>query len=151
MKKKISLLLLILSLSTSCSINDINKSNIVEVASSAAGGYLGYEFSDGDLFSTTIGSATGLVFGKVFSEFLGQDDYYYFEKEALRVLEMNNNNVTGYWKNPKTGHEGIIKISGYYGDPECRLLEHIYVKDGGSSSVLDTACREDSGLWAMIK
>ena len=75
-------------------------------------------------FSTTIGSATGLVFGKVFSEFLGQDDYYYFEKEALRVLEMNNNNVTGYWKNPKTGHEGIIKISGYYGDPECRLLEH---------------------------
>ncbi len=151
MKKKFSFLLLTLLLASSCSINDINKSNFIELSSSAAGGYLGYEFSDGDLFSTTVGSATGLVFGKFFSEFLGQDDYYYFKKEALRVLEMNNNNVTGYWKNPKTGHEGIIKISGYYGDPECRLLEHIYVKDGETLSVLDTACREESGLWAMIK
>ena len=64
---------------------------------------------------------------------------------------MNNNNVTGYWKNPLSGNEGVIKIKGYYGDPECRLIEHIFLDKNDATNVYDTACRENGGQWAMVK
>ena len=85
--------------------------------------------------------------------------YYFYSKETLKVLEINDKNkskVSGYWKNPKSGNEGVIKIKGYYGSPECRLIEHIYVESsligrGKSNNVFDAACREESGQWAMIR
>ena len=134
-----------------CTINDFNKKNLAELSASATGGYLGYHFADGDLFSTTVGSTAGLVLGKYLSDFIGQNDQYYYRQEAIRVLEMNSNQITGYWKNPKTGNEGLIKIKGYYGDPECRLIEHIFIDKDEPSNVYDTACREEGGQWAMIK
>ena len=55
-------------------------------------------------------------------------------------------------KNPKSGNNGVIKIKGYYGKPNCRLIEHIYInKDNIAKNSFDTACREESGQWAMIK
>ena len=134
----------------SCSINDVNKKSFAELTSTAAGGYIGYEISDGDLFTTTIGSTAGLIFGKIYRNFISQDDYYYYKTEALRILEMNNN-ITGYWKNPISGNEGVIKIKGYYGDPECRLIEHIFLDKDEPNNVYDTACRENGGQWAMVK
>ncbi len=135
----------------SCSINDVNKKSFAELTSTAAGGYIGYEISDGDLFTTTIGSTAGLILGKYIATFISQDDYYYYKTEALRILEMNNNNITGYWKNPISGNEGVIKIKGYYGDPECRLIEHIFLDKDEPNNVYDTACRENGGQWAMVK
>ena len=111
----------------SCSINDINKKSFAELTSTAAGGYIGYEISDGDLYTTTIGSTAGMILGKYIATFISQDDYYYYKTETIRILEMNNNNITGYWKNPISGNEGVIKIKGYYGHPNCRLIEHIYI------------------------
>ena len=141
-----------------CSVNDLNREQIVRTASTAAGGYLGYEFSDGDIFSTTVGSTIGIILGDYLSEFINQDDYYFYEREALKVLEINDNSknvISGYWKNPKTGNEGVIKIKGHYGSPECRLIEHIFIDKGllnnRPSNVYDTACRRESGQWAMIK
>ena len=51
----------------SCSINDVNKKSFAELTSTAAGGYIGYEISDGDLFTTPIGSTAGLILGIVLS------------------------------------------------------------------------------------
>ena len=150
MQNKIHLLIFFFFLS-GCSINQINQKNFAELTSTAAGGYLGYELADGDLFATSVGSAAGVILGKYLSDFFGQDDYYYYNKEALRILEINNSNFSGYWKNPISGNEGVIKIKGYFGDPECRLIEHIYSQKKKTLRKLDTACREDGGQWAMIK
>ena len=139
----------------SCTLSDLNRENAVRTSSLAAGGYLGYHLSDGDLFSTTIGSSVGLIIGKYLSDFIGQDDYYFYKTEALKTLEQNDNHrsiTTGYWKNPKSGNRGVIKIKGHYGTPECRLIEHIFInKRSSPSNVYDTACRQESGQWAMIK
>lgn len=138
----------------SCSVNDINKQSIMKTTSTAVGGYFGYELSDGDLLSTTVGSTFGAIVGTYLSEFIGQDDYYFFKKESLRVLEINDNNssvTSGYWKNPKSGNKGVVKIKGYFGSPECRLIENIYLKGNQATNSYGTASREKSGQWAMIK
>ena len=138
-----------------CSLPGINNDSLVKTSSTAAGGYLGYHLSDGDFFSTSVGSTFGLILGETLSEFIGQDDNYYFSQETLRILEINDNNnstVTGYWKNPKSRNEGVIRIKGFYGNSDCRLIEHIYVNDSsGPKNNFRTACREESGKWAMIK
>ena len=131
MKNKLFLILTFLFLG-SCTLPNINRDNLVRTSSSAAGGYLGYHLSDGDFFSTSVGSTVGLILGETLAEFIGQDDNYYFSQETLRILEINDNNnstVTGYWKNPKSRNEGVIRIKGFYGNSDCRLIEHIYVND----------------------
>ncbi len=139
----------------SCSLSNLNKNNLVKTTSSAAGGYVGYHLSDGDFFSTSVGSTIGLIIGESLSDFIGQNDNYYFTKETLRILEINDNNnttTTGYWINPKSRNEGVVKIKGYYGNSDCRLIENIYVNDNsGPKNTFSTACREQSGKWAMIK
>ena len=161
MSKKLKIIILSFTIIlSSCSINDIDKSSIMKTTSTAVGGYFGYELSDGDLLSTTVGSTFGAFVGTYLSDFINQDDYYFFKKESLRVLEINDNNssiISGYWKNPKSGNKGVIKIRGHFASPECRLIENIYVKNGiigfgsKSSNSFGTACREKSGQWAMIK
>ena len=139
----------------SCTLSDFNRDNFVKTSSSAAGGYIGYHLSDGDLFSTSIGSTVGLIFGSYLADFIGQDDYFFYKQETLKTLEINDNNeslVTGYWKNPKSGNTGVIKIKGYYGKPNCRLIEHVYINQNNiAQNSYDTACRAESGQWAMIK
>ena len=147
MKNKLFLILTFLFLG-SCTLPNINRDNLVRTSSSAAGGYLGYHLSDGDFFSTSVGSTVGLILGETLAEFIGQDDNYYFSQETLRILEINDNNnstVTGYWKNPKSRNEGVIRIKGFYGNSDCRLIEHIYVNDSsGPKNNFRTACREES-------
>ena len=139
----------------SCSTSgNFDKTAFVKTTSTAVGGYFGYQLGDGDLFSTTIGSTLGAVFGATLTDFINQDDYYFFKKETLRVLEINDNNAdvnSGYWQNPKSGNKGVVKIKGYYGSPECRLIENIYVVDDLASNTFGAACREKSGQWAMLK
>ena len=141
-----------------CSLPNLYRDNLIRTSSSAAGGYIGYHLSDGDLFTTSVGSTIGLIIGENLAEFIGQDDNYYFKQETLRILEINDNNgvtSTGYWKNPKCRNEGVVKIKGYYGNPNCRLIEHIYLKNSITKSTpknsFSTACRQESGQWAMIK
>ena len=55
-----------------CSLSNLNKNNLVKTTSSAAGGYLGYHLSDGDFFTTSVGSTIGLIIGESLSEFIGQ-------------------------------------------------------------------------------
>ena len=148
-------IIIISSLITSCSsILNIDRDTVVKTTSSAVGGYLGYELSDGDIFSTTVGSAVGIILGSHLSEFLGQNDYYFYKRETIKVLEINDSNnfvKSGYWKNPKSGNEGVVVIKGHYGGPECRLIEHTFIQNDESKKTLDTACREKSGQWAMVK
>ena len=148
------LIFLLLFLISSCSSLSIDKSSVMKTTSTAVGGYFGYELSDGDLLSTTIGSTVGAIVGNYLVDFINQDDYYFFKEETLRILEINDNNIavnSGYWKNPKSGNRGVVKIMGHYGSPECRLIENIYVKGESTNNSYGTACREKSGQWAMIR
>ena len=153
-KRYLILFTLIIFLVSSCSSINVDKSSFMKTTSTAVGGYFGYELSDGDLLSTTVGSTLGAVIGTYLVEFINQDDYYFFKQETLRILEINDNNFvmnSGYWKNPKSGNRGVVKIVGYYGSPECRLIENIYVKGDQTSNSYGTACREKSGQWAMVR
>ena len=71
MKNKLFLILTFLFLG-SCTLPNINRDNLVRTSSSAAGGYLGYHLSDGDFFSTSVGSTVGLILGETLAEFIGQ-------------------------------------------------------------------------------
>ena len=87
-----------------CSLPGINNDSLVKTSSTAAGGYLGYHLSDGDFLSTSVGSTVGLILGEYLAEFIGQNDYYYFSQETVKILEINDNNQsikTGYWKTLK--------------------------------------------------
>ena len=77
MNKNFLVLLMLFAIS-SCSIPSINKDNLVKTSSSAAGGYVGYHLSDGDFFSTSVGSTVGLIIGEYLADFIALDDKYYF-------------------------------------------------------------------------
>ncbi len=152
--KKILILFFFLFITSCSSSGNIDKSAVMKTASTAVGGYFGYQLGDGDLLSTTVGSTIGAIVGNYLIDFINQDDYYFFKEETLRVLEINDNNSSvnsGYWRNPKSGNKGVIKIKGHFGSPECRLIENIYVKGSKSTNSYGTACREKSGQWAMMK
>ena len=87
------LIFLLLFLISSCSSLSIDKSSVMKTTSTAVGGYFGYELSDGDLLSTTIGSTVGAIVGTYLADFINQDDYYFFKEETLRILEINDNNI----------------------------------------------------------
>ena len=138
---------------SSCTLSDFNRDNFVKTSSSVKLYWLSsfrWRFIF-DLYS----SIRSLIFGSYLADFIGQDDYYFYKQETLKTLEINDNNtslVTGYWKNPKSGNTGVIKIKGYYGKPNCRLIEHIYINQNNiAQNSFDTACRAESGQWAMIK
>ena len=66
MKNKFKFIKVIIfsSFLASCSSSgNFDKSTFVKTTSTAVGGYFGYQLGDGDLFSTTIGSTLGAVFG----------------------------------------------------------------------------------------
>ena len=155
MIKRFFLIITLIFTLGSCTLSDFNQTNLVKTSSSAGGGYLGYHLSDGDLFSTSVGSTVGLIIGSYLADFLGQDDYYFYKQETLKTLELSDYDsslLTGYWRNPKSGSKGVVKIKGYYGKPNCRLIEHIYINSNDiAQNTFDTACREESGQWAMIK
>ena len=63
--------------------------------------------------------------------------------------------ILGIGKIQKAEMKVLLKLKGHYGNPNCRLIEHIYLKNSIMSSTpknsFSTACREESGRWAMIK
>ena len=142
----VSLLLLLLS---SCSFSNYDKKSIAEISSSSIGGYFGYQLSDADIFSTVIGSAAGFLVGSYIGDFLLKNDYYYYKTSLLQTLETNQINSSGYWKNHKTGSEGVILVKNYFMDPECRLIEHKFIVKKKANSFLDTACRKNDGSWTV--
>ena len=145
------LTILILLILGSCSYSTIDKQKIAEISSSSAGGYLGYQWSDGDIVTTVIGSSVGLLLGGYIGDYLAKNDYYYYKTSLIETLESNQIGSTGYWKNYKSGNEGVILVKNYYGNPECRLIEHRYIVRSSTNSFFDTACRLESGAWTVIR
>tara|TARA_B100000989_G_scaffold295889_1_gene277906 strand:+ start:119 stop:580 length:462 start_codon:yes stop_codon:yes gene_type:complete len=149
------LLIFFLMFTTSCSSLLDNYSSkrrdLVKLTTSSAGAYLGYQFSDADIFSTLIASAGGILLGNYINEYLDKNDYYYYHKALLETLNENQLGKSGYWKNNKTGNEGVVVVKNYYRSPECRIIEHKYIKKNVPKSFFDTACRENSGSWRVIR
>ena len=135
MIKNLFVIVFLTIFATSCSTIGVSKDDFVKTTTTASGGYLGYKLTDGDIFTTTVGSTIGAVLGSYLIDFLNKDDYYFYKTETIKVLGINDNNKTintGYWKNPRSGNEGVISIKGHYGIPECRLIEHTFILDSKS-------------------
>ena len=129
----------------------LQKKNLTQLTLSSATGYLAYQWSDADIFTTIAGSSIGYLMGSYLGEFLEQNDYYYYEKELINTLNLNEIGSSGYWNNSKSGNEGVIIVKNYFQVPECRLIEHIYVVKKNPKKYFDTACRSENGSWNVIR
>ena len=127
------------------------KKSISELTFSSAGGYLAYQLSDADIFSTLLGSSAGLILGSVVGDYLEKNDYYYYKLAVFKSLDLNEVGTTEYWSNKKSGNEGVIKVKNYFQSPECRLIEHTYIVKKKSKNFYDTACRKANGSWSIIR
>ena len=152
MRSKIILILFSLIFICSCAQNNFtSKKNLTQLTLSSATGYLAYQWSDADIFTTIAGSSIGYLMGSYLGEFLEQNDYYYYEKELINTLNLNEIGSSGYWNNSKSGNEGVIIVKNYFQVPECRLIEHIYVVKNNPQKYFDTACRSENGSWNVIR
>ena len=147
---KFIILFFVISLS-SCVSRFVDKKDSTELITSSIGGYLGYQFSDGDIFTTVLGSTGGLLLGSFIGDYFLKDDYYFYKKELLYILDDNSIGSKGYWKNHKSGNEGVIIVKDYFNNPHCRIIEHVYVNKNKPESFFDTACRENNGSWNVIR
>ena len=90
MRSKIILILFSLIFICSCAQNNFtSKKNLTQLTLSSATGYLAYQWSDADIFTTIAGSSIGYLMGSYLGEFLEQNDYYYYEKELINTLNLN--------------------------------------------------------------
>ena len=94
MIKNLFVIVFLTIFATSCSTLGVNKDDFVKTTTTASGGYLGYKLTDGDIFTTTVGSTIGAVLGSYLIDFLNKDDYYFYKTETIKVLGINDNNKT---------------------------------------------------------
>lgn len=152
MKNKNLILLFFFIFLYSCSDRSfIAKKDLTQLTLSSVAGYLGYQWSDADIFTTIAGSGLGYLLGGYVGDFLEQDDYFFYKRELFSTLDFNEIGTSGYWKNSKSGNEGVIVVKSYFNIPECRLIEHIYVVKNSPSKYFDTACRKKDGTWQVIR
>ena len=104
-------LIIFIFLINGCSVSDVNRKGISELVGSTGGSFAAYKFSDGDIFTTILGSGVGFLLGSYIGDYLEKNDYYYYKSALLNTLETNQIGSNGYWKNKKSGNEGIITVS----------------------------------------
>ena len=80
MKKGKYFIIALLLLLNGCVSSIDDKRGIAEITTSSIGGYLAYQLSDADIFTTVLGSAGGLLLGGYIGEYLMKNDYSYYKK-----------------------------------------------------------------------
>lgn len=151
---RIILLLIAVSLISSCADDPNRKQNMGTVLGGATGALIGSTLGggNGNLVAIGAGAVIGAFIGNKVGASMDEVDAMKAEQAAQSGLEKSPTGKTTYWKNPDTGSSGsftpkkaVETERGY-----CREFTQKITVAGKTQDGYGTACRQPDGSWKII-
>ncbi len=102
----------------------------------------------GQLAAVAIGTLGGAFLGSELGRSLDRADRLHMQQSSQRALEHNRSGLASTWRNPDTGHSGIVTPTRTYRDTAgrpCRDFQQTVAIDGRTDLAHGTACRQPDG------
>ncbi len=119
-----------------------------------AGGVIGNQFGGGDgkVLATALGAVVGGIVGSEIGKSLDDNDRRVAGEAELAALERGNSGVAQPWRNPDSGHYGMVVPGKPYkrAAQDCRDYTHTIYIDGKPQTMRGTACRNPDGTWRGV-
>jgi surface antigen len=156
MKKKITAILLAVSVGGCANVDMTREEMLGTAAGATAGGFLGYQLGGGLLMNTlfaTLGTAAGGAGGFYATRSLMGSDLAAYERTTKKGLAQAGDGQVLNWQNSETGHSGIFRTirsfqmaDGRY----CRQYRTTVSFDKNVRSGAGMACRQENGQWQVV-
>ena len=119
-----------------------------------AGGVVGNQFGQGDgkLVATALGAVVGGIVGSEIGKSLDDNDRRLAQEAEFASLERGQSGVGQPWRNPDSGHYGMVVPGKPYkrAEQDCRDYTHTIYIDGKPQTMRGTACRNGDGTWRSV-
>jgi surface antigen len=119
-----------------------------------AGGVIGNQFGGGDgkVLATALGAVVGGIVGSEIGKSLDDNDRRAAGEAEIAALERGNSGVAQPWRNPDSGHYGMVVPGKPYkrAAQDCRDYTHTIYMDGKPQTLRGTACRNPDGTWRGV-
>jgi surface antigen len=119
-----------------------------------AGGVIGNQFGGGDgkILATALGAVVGGIVGSEIGKALDDNDRRVAAEAELAALERGNSGVAQPWRNPDSGHYGMVVPGKPYkrSAQDCRDYTHTIYIDAKPQTMRGTACRNPDGTWRGV-
>ena len=153
MKKHI----LFLCISVSLGLTGCTKEQGGTVLGGIGGAVAGAQFGKGSgrLATTAIGALAGAYIGNQIGASLDKADKAYAERTTNTALETAHSGQAMAWRNPDSGHSGVVTPVRTFQDPNsgqyCREYQQTVTVGGKTEQAFGKACRMPDGSWKIAQ
>ena len=138
------------------SCSNMNKQGSGTLIGGGAGALIGSRFGKGEgaLLATGIGALAGALIGNQIGKNMDDQDREIAERTAQQALEASPSGQRVAWKNPDSGHRGVIipqKASKNASGQYCREYTHSVIIGGKTEQAYGKACRQPDGAWKIVR
>jgi len=151
---KIAALIFVLPMLLSACSEGFNKQGAGTLLGGLAGGVLGNQVGKGKgrVLATVAGTLIGGIVGSEIGKSLDENDRRAAAEAEYYALEKGHSGDGTPWRNPDSGHRGVIVPSAPYKlrDQNCRNYTHTIYIDGEPQILKGTACRSNDGTWKKV-
>jgi surface antigen len=154
---KVSALASVLAVSmalAACGPGGLTKQDAGIGVGAVAGGVIGNQFGGGDgkVLATALGAVVGGIVGSEIGKSLDDNDRRVAAEAETAALERGNSGVAQPWRNPDSGHYGMVVPGKPYkrAAQDCRDYTHTIYIDAKPQTMRGTACRNPDGTWRGV-
>ena len=137
-----------------CGPGGLSKQDAGVAVGAVAGGVIGNQFGKGkgNLVATALGAVVGGIVGSEIGKALDDNDRRAAAEAELAALERGQSGVATPWRNPDSGHYGMVVPSKPYQVEarDCRDYTHTIYIQGEPQTMRGTACRNPDGTWHNV-
>ena len=137
-----------------CGPNGFSKQDAGIGVGAIAGGVIGNQFGGGEgkVLATALGAVVGGIVGSEIGKSLDDNDRRIAAEAELAALERGNSGVSQPWRNPESGHYGMVVPGKPFkrAAQDCRDYTHTIYIDGKPQTMRGTACRNPDGTWRGV-
>ena len=139
---------------TACGQGGLTKQDAGIGIGALAGGVVGNQFGKGDgkVLATALGAVVGGIVGSEIGKSLDDNDRRLAQEAEFASLERGQSGVGQPWRNPDSGHYGMVVPGKPYkrAEQDCRDYTHTIYIDGKPQTMRGTACRNPDGTWRGV-
>ena len=137
-----------------CGPGGLSKQDAGLGVGAVAGGLLGNTVGKGSgkVVATALGAVVGGIVGSEIGKSMDDADRKAAEDAEFAALEHGNSGVSTPWRNPDSGHYGMVVPSKPYKiqAQDCRDYTHTIYIQGQPQTMRGTACRNPDGTWHSV-
>lgn len=133
----------------------LDKSDVGTGLGAIGGAVIGSSFGRGNgrVVGGVIGGLLGAGIGHEIGASLDRADMNYYSQAQQRALETSQAGQPLPWRNPQSGHSGVIIPAQPYQNSDgqyCREFQNKITVGGRTENGYGTACRQPDGSWQIV-